>query len=361
MNHKNTANKKKQSSYLTMKVTIGSQASGSRKEKDSRELPLDFYNLSKCMTILLELDSKDTIAILRLEKLCGNRFVEINDKCIRVQKESKKKEFEEGQQCAIFCGKIQFAIKNNNYNKKIDQRMPFYRLRVEYLNGDCEFYYFTVRNGGSTDYAKYREDLTYYIGPVNSKKEAMELFNQKFGSYSSNEINNDPVTDALSDIESTLPIETNDEIENSRIYTNNSDDINPDPISETLLPLDSILSYGSLNRINSIPTNESPLREFEWTTQEQYISTENYLSMHGFEDFQNCSLDSNSFIDQLESSDNQQSRKRDFSSINTEYYTNNYLQENNQFYFAFEPELFDYLSKIQYADFSPRKRKKNYN
>jgi mannose-6-phosphate isomerase class I len=128
-------------------------------------------------------------------------------------------------------------------------------------------------------------------------------------------------------------------------------------MSETLLLLDSILSY---NGINSIPTNESSLRDFEWTTQEQYISTENYLSIHGFEDFQNCSLDSNSFIDQLESSDNQQSRKRDFSSINTEYYTNNYLQEKNQLDFAFEPEpeLFDYLYKIQDVDFYPRKRKK---
>jgi hypothetical protein len=80
-----------------MKVTIGSQASGSRKERDSRELPLDFYNLSKCMTILLELDNEDTIiAILTLEKLCGNRFVEIYDNCIRVQKESKRSNLKKG-------------------------------------------------------------------------------------------------------------------------------------------------------------------------------------------------------------------------------------------------------------------------
>jgi hypothetical protein len=356
-----------------MKVSIGKQVSGLRKDKDSKELPLDFYNLSKCMTISLELDGNDTVAELTLEKLYGNRFVKILDRWIRVQKESIKKEFEEEQQKAVVFERIQFAIKNHNYCRKVNQRVPFYRFRADYSDGSCEFYYFTVRNGGSTDYAKYREDLAYYIGPVNSKAEAIERFNQRFGSDASDMSDDLTVTDTLPNTGSTVPIQDNDDINISEVSTIISDDIKSDLTTESVMfPIETGF-YGSHDAINTseviaIPTNNintSPLRDSEWNIKKEASSyTEGYLNFNSFEVNQNYFFDSNYMTNQeLESSDDQQFRKRDFSSISTEFESNCFSNET-ELDLIFEHRLpnyeFEMSDLLGNSDdvFPSRKRKK---
>lgn len=51
-----------------MKVTFGKITSGNRKERDTVNFPLKYYNLSKYMMVTIELEKKEVEATLTLER-----------------------------------------------------------------------------------------------------------------------------------------------------------------------------------------------------------------------------------------------------------------------------------------------------
>lgn len=57
-----------------IKLTFGKITSGNRKERDTNNFPLNYYNTSKSMNVTIELNRKEVEATLTLERLNGESF-----------------------------------------------------------------------------------------------------------------------------------------------------------------------------------------------------------------------------------------------------------------------------------------------